>query len=170
MTKETALMIAIILILASLVFLFLACCMAIIKKKLSSLSGKTRGKVDGLVRNGLFKNTNVGNVDTKVLAGWSVAHGEQRWGWVLRMSIPPYLPCISYHVNGRLYTKISGEGTTRNKWDLDQDITVLYDPADPNKHMIEGDNSYTWTIAIHLSLFVLLNIIAAIFIFMFKMM
>lgn len=164
MTKENAIIVAIILILASLLFLFLACYMAYTKKKLKSLSGKTQGKVNGLVHNGLFKNTNLGNVDTKVLASWSVAHGEQRWGWVLRMSIPPYLPCISYLIDGNEYVQISGEGTTRNKWKIGQEITVLYDPSNPRRHIIEGDDSYNWTIALQIGLFVLLNIVAAIFI------
>lgn len=168
MTKENALMVAILLMVASLLFLFLAVYMAITKKKLSKLKGKTTGKVLGLVHNGLFKNKMEGDVDSKVLAAWSVAHGEQRWGWVLRMSIPSWLACITYSVDGNSYTKISGEGTTHDKWSIGQEVTILFDPADPKRHIMEGDNSYTWTIAIQLGLFVVLNIIAAVFIVLFN--
>lgn len=111
-------------------------------KKRNSLQGLTEGKVIGLLKSGLFKNKTTGEFPGGVLMGWGVGRGEQYWGGTLKMDIPPWFPCVRFEVDGEEYHVITGCGTVKNKWQLNQNVTVLYNPKNPRIAYLEGDDSY----------------------------
>ena len=111
-------------------------------RKRNRLQGLTNGRVIGLLKSGLFKNKTTGEFPNGVLIGWGVARGEQYWGGMLKMDIPPWFPCIQFEVDGTEYHVITGCGTLKGKWELGQTIAVLYDPANPRIAYVEGDDSY----------------------------
>lgn len=110
-------------------------------KRMNHLQGMTSGTVTGLVRSHLFKNDVVGEVPGGTLIGWGVAQGEQYWGGMLKMRIPPWFPCVKYEVNGKEYHKITGEGTWKDTWGIGQNVTILYKPEAPDICFVEGDTS-----------------------------
>ena len=97
-------------------------------KKRNRLQGLTEGKVIGLLKSGLFKNKTTGEFPNGVLMGWGVGRGEQYWGGTLKMDIPPWFPCVRFEVDGEEYHVITGCGTIKGKWQLNQTVTVLYNP------------------------------------------
>lgn len=111
-------------------------------KKRMHLQGLTEGQVIGLLRSGLFKNKTTGEFPGGVLTGWGVARGEQYWGGTLKMDVPPWFPCVRFEVDGQEYHVITGCGTFKGKWKLNQDVTILYNPENPRIAYIEGDDSY----------------------------
>lgn len=111
-------------------------------RKRNHLQGLTEGRVIGLLKSGLFKNKTTGEFPGGVLMGWGVARGEQYWGGTLKMDIPPWFPCVRFEVDGQEYHVITGCGTFKDKWQLNQNVTVLYDPKKPRIAYLEGDISY----------------------------
>lgn len=111
-------------------------------KKRNHLQGLTEGKVIGLLKSGLFKNKTTGEFPGGVLVGWGVGRGEQYWGGTLKMDVPPWFPCVRFEVEGKEYHVITGCGTFKGKWQIGQNVTVLYDPENPRKSYLEGDDSY----------------------------
>ena len=111
-------------------------------KKRNYLQGLTEGKVIGLLKSGLFKNKTTGEFPGGILVGWGVGRGEQYWGGTLKMDVPPWFPCVRFEVEGKEYHVITGCGTFKGKWQIGQNVTVLYDPENPRKSYLEGDDSY----------------------------
>ena len=111
-------------------------------RKFNRLQGITEGKVIGLLKSHLFKNETYGEFPTGVLIGWGVARGEQYWGGTLKMDIPPWFPCVKFEVDGMVYYVISGSGTLKDRWKLEDTVTVLYDLQNPRVMFLEGDISY----------------------------
>lgn len=111
-------------------------------KKRNRLQSLTEGKVIGLLRSGLFKNKTTGEFPGGVLMGWGVGRGEQYWGGTLKMDIPPWFPCVKFEVDGTEFHVITGCGTFKGKWQLNQSVTVLYNPKNPRIAYLEGDDSY----------------------------
>jgi len=112
-------------------------------RRRNRLQGITEGQVIGLVKSGLFKNKTFGEFPGGVLIGWGVARGEQYWGGTLKMDVPPWFPCVRYQVDREEYHVITGCGTIKGKWEIGQGVNVLYDPTEPRKAYLEGDDSYT---------------------------
>ena len=106
------------------------------------MQGLTEGKVIGLLKSGLFKNKTTGEFPDGVLIGWGVGRGEQHWGGTLKMDVPPWFPCVCFEVDGKEYHVITGCGTLKGKWQLEQKVTVLYNPKNPRVAYLEGDDSY----------------------------
>lgn len=111
-------------------------------KKRNRLQGLTEGEVIGILKSGLFKNKTTGEFPGGVLTGWGVARGEQYWGGTLKMDVPPWFPCVRFEVDGQEYHVITGCGTFKDKWQLKQKVTVLYNPENPRIAYLEGDDSY----------------------------
>ena len=111
-------------------------------RKRNRLQGLTEGMVIGILRSGLFKNKTSGEFPGGVLMGWGVARGEQYWGGTLKMDIPPWFPCVRFEVDGEEYHVITGCGTFKDKWQLNQKVTILYNPENPRIAYLEGDDSY----------------------------
>lgn len=111
-------------------------------RKRNRLQGLTEGKIIGLLKSGLFKNKTMGEFPGGVLMGWGVGRGEQYWGGTLKMDIPPWFPCVRFEVDGKEYHVITGCGTFKDKWQLDQKVTILYNPENPRIAYLEGDDSY----------------------------
>ena len=111
-------------------------------KKRNRLQGLVEGRVTGILRSGLFKNKTIGDVPGGVLMGWGVGRGEQYWGGTLKMDVPPWFPCVKFEVDGTEYHVITGCGTFKGKWQLDQNVTVLYNPENPRIAYLESDDSY----------------------------
>lgn len=111
-------------------------------RKRNRLQGLTEGQVIGLLRSGLFKNKTTGEFPGGVLMGWGVGRGEQYWGGTLKMDIPPWFPCVKFEVDGQEYHVITGCGTRKGQWKLNQNVTVLYNPENPRIAYLEGDDSY----------------------------
>ena len=111
-------------------------------RKRNRLQGLTEGQVIGLLRSGLFKNKTTGEFPGGVLMGWGVGRGEQYWGGTLKMDIPPWFPCVKFEVDGQEYHVITGCGTFKDKWKLEQSVTILYNPENPRIAYLEGDDSY----------------------------
>ncbi len=111
-------------------------------RKRNRLQGLTEGKVIGLLKSGLFKNKTTGEIPSGVLMGWGVGRGEQYWGGTLKMDIPPWFPCVKFEVDGQEYHVITGCGTLKGQWKLNQNVTVLYNPENPRIAYLEGDDSY----------------------------
>lgn len=124
-------------------------------RKRNRLKGITDGRIIGMVKSGLFKNKTFGEISGGVLMGWGVARGEQYWGGTLKMDVPPWFPCVRYYVDGKEYDVITGCGTLKGKWEIGQSVNVLYNPENPRKVYIEGDNSYI----IHQRMYLALGII-----------
>ena len=132
-------------------------------KKRNRLQGLTEGKVIGLLKSGLFKNKTTGEFPNGVLMGWGVGRGEQYWGGTLKMDIPPWFPCVRFEVDGTEYHVITGCGTLKDKWQLNKNVTVLYNPENPRIAYLEGDDSYIIHHRIYLCfgiLLVLLSVLA----------
>ncbi len=125
-------------------------------RKRNRFQGITEGKVIGMVKSGLFKNETFGEFPGGVLIGWGVARGEQYWGGTLKMDVPPWFPCVRFQVNEEEYHVITGCGTLKGKWEIGQNVNVLYDPNNPRKAYLEGDNSYTIRQKMYLTLGVIL--------------
>lgn len=111
------------------------------QKKSNGLLGKTEGMVTGLVRSHLFRNETHGEVPQGTLVGWSVSQGEQYWGGMLKLRIPPWFPCVRFVVGDKEYIKIMGEGNFEDAWNVGQVVTVFYDLSNPNICMIKEDTS-----------------------------
>ena len=111
-------------------------------RKRNRLQGITEGQVIGLLKSGLFKNKTTGEFPGGVLMGWGVGRGEQYWGGTLKMDIPPWFPCVCFEVDGEEYHVITGCGTFKGKWQLNQKVSVLYNPQKPRIAYLEGDDSY----------------------------
>lgn len=111
-------------------------------RKRNRLQGLTEGEVIGILKSGLFKNKTYGEFPGGVLMGWGVGRGEQYWGGTLKMDIPPWFPCVKFEVDGEEYHVITGCGTFKGKWQLNQKVTVLYNPENPRIVYLEGDDSY----------------------------
>lgn len=111
-------------------------------KKRNRLQGLVEGQVIGLLKSGLFKNKTIGEFPGGVLMGWGVGRGEQYWGGTLKMDVPPWFPCIKFEVDGKLFHVITGCGTFKGKWQLNQKVSVLYDSENPRIAYLEGDDSY----------------------------
>lgn len=111
-------------------------------RKRNHLQGLTEGQVIGLLKSGFFKNKTLGEFPGGVLMGWGVGRGEQYWGGTLKMDIPPWFPCVRFEVDGQAYHVITGCGTFKDKWQLKQKVTVLYNPENPRIAYLEGDDSY----------------------------
>ena len=58
------------------------------------------------------------------------------------MDIPPWFPCVCFEVDGEEYHVITGCGTFKGKWQLNQKVSVLYNPQKPRIAYLEGDDSY----------------------------
>lgn len=112
------------------------------ERRLARLEGVTVGTVTGLVRSHLFRNDVYGDVPGGVLMGWGVAQGEQYWGGMLKMRIPPWFPCVRYEAEGKVYEKLTGEGVWKDTWDIGQRTTVQYKTGAPGICYVEGDPSY----------------------------
>lgn len=110
-------------------------------RKMKHLSGEAKGTITGLLRSHLFRNDIEGDVPGKTEAGWGVAQGEQRWGGALKFWIPPWFPCVHFEAAGKEYTKLVGEGAWKGTWKIGQEVTVLFDNANPNICTIKGDTS-----------------------------
>ncbi|KAB7788490.1 DUF3592 domain-containing protein [Bifidobacterium cebidarum] len=52
-----------------------------------------------------------------------------------------WTPVFRYIVNGQSYEKRSSISTSPPRYKVGQAITILYDPADPNRYIAKGDNS-----------------------------
>ena len=130
-------------------------------RKRNHLQGLTDGKVIGLLKSGLFKNKTHGEFPGGVLMGWGVGRGEQYWGGTLKMDVPPWFPCVKFEVNGEEYHVITGCGTFKGKWQLNQNVTVLYNPQNPRIAHLEGDDSYVIHHRIYFCLGVLLVLLSA---------
>ena len=109
--------------------------------KQKKYSGETNAIITGLVRSSLFKNHITGEVPNSALIGWGVAQGEQYWGGMLKWRIPSWFPCVKYEIDGKEYIKISGEGVTKETWKVGQEVTMLYNPGNPQDSNIAGDPS-----------------------------
>ena len=105
------------------------------------LEGKTRGNIIGLVKSHLFRNETHGNVPGGALMGWGVSQGEQYWGGMLKVRIPPWFPCVTFTVGENEICRIMGEGVKKGIWEIGQQVTILYDPKNPRISMIENDIS-----------------------------
>ena len=90
----------------------------------------------------MFKNETHGEVPSGALIGWGVAQGEQYGGSTLKLSIPPWFPCVRYEVNGKVYEKIIGEGVWKENWKIGQQVFVLCSKDKPRACFLEGDPSY----------------------------
>ena len=99
-------------------------------RKRNRLQGLTEGQVIGPLKSGLFKNKTTGEFPGGVLTGWGVARGEQYWG-----------------------------GTFKGKWQLNQNVTVLYNPKKPRIAYLEGDDSYI----IHHRIYLCVGIVVVLF-------
>ncbi len=124
---------------------------AIQRKKKNNFSGKAKGTVTGLVHSHLFRNETYGEVPGGALMGWGVSQGEQYWGGMLRLRIPPWFPCVQFVVDGKEYIKIIGEGNFKDAWETGQAVTVLYDTANPNICMIKEDTSLRIKVRLNLA-------------------
>lgn len=111
-------------------------------RKRNRLPKITEGQVIGLLKSGLFKNKTIGEFPGGVLMGWGVGRGEQYWGGTLKMDIPPWFPCVRFEVDGKEYHVITGCGTFKGEWKMNQSISVLYNPDNPRIAYLEGDDSY----------------------------
>lgn len=111
------------------------------QKKRNQFSRKAEGKVIGLVRSHLFRNETHGEVPGGTLSGWSVSQGEQYWGGMLKLRIPPWFPCVRFAVGDKEYIKIIGEGNFKDAWEVGQAVNILYDPSNPNICTINEDTS-----------------------------
>ena len=140
---------------------------AVQQKKRNGFSGKTGGTVTGLVRSHLFRNETHGEVPQGVLIGWGVSQGEQYWGGMLKLRIPPWFPCVRFVVDGKEYIKIMGEGNFKEAWKVGQAVTILYDPANPNICMIKEDTSLRIKVRLNLAagIFCMICCVAGIFLF-----
>lgn len=111
-------------------------------RKRNRLQGLIEGEVIGILKSGLFKNKTYGEFPGGVLMGWGVGRGEQYWGGTLKMDVPPWFPCVKFEVDGEENHVITGCGTFKGKWQLNQKVTVLYNPENPRIAYLEGDDSY----------------------------
>lgn len=111
-------------------------------RKRNRLQGLAEGEVIGILKSGLFKNKTTGEFPGGVLIGWGVSRGEQYWGGTLKMDLPPWFPCVKFEVDGQEYHVITGCGTFKGKWQLNQKVSVLYNPENPRIAYLEGDDSY----------------------------
>lgn len=109
--------------------------------KLQDLPKQTEGVVTGLVRSHLFKNDVIGEVPGETLIGWGTAQGEQYWGGMLKMRIPPWFPCVKYQIGEKEYSRLTGEGTYRDVYDIGEKVTILYDEKKPGVIAVQGDRS-----------------------------
>lgn len=111
------------------------------ERKMRSLPGRTTGVITGMVRSLPFRNQVYGSVPDATMLGWGVSQGDQAWGSLMRVRIPPWFPCVTFDVDGTEYTRLTGEGARKNTWQTGQRVTVLFDPANPRVSTIEGDDS-----------------------------
>lgn len=111
------------------------------ERKMRSLSGHTQGEITGLVRFLPFRNEVHGDVPDGTLLGWGISQGDQVWGSLIRVRIPPWFPCVRFEAGGKEYSRLTGEGTGKETWHTGQRVTVLYDPENPRVSTIEGDDS-----------------------------
>lgn len=130
-------------------------------RKRNRLQGLTEGQVIGILKSGLFKNKTTGEFPGGVLTGWGVARGEQYWGGTLKMDVPPWFPCVKFEVDGKEYHVITGCGTFKGKWQLNQKVAVLYNPENPRIAYLEGDDSYIIHQRIHFCFGLVLILLSA---------
>ena len=136
-------------------------------KKMQKLQGKTRGMITGLVKSHLFRNEIHGNVPGGALMGWGVSQGEQYWGGMLKLRIPPWFPCVTFIAGEKEFCRIMSEGVKKGVWEIGQEVVILYDPKNPRISMIEGDISLLTHAKAYLIIGVSLVIISAVSIALF---
>lgn len=110
-------------------------------KKRKNLATTVDGRVIGLVKSGLFRNTSIGNVPGGALIGWGVAQGEQFWGGILKMRMPPWFPCVEFQIAGKCIQMIYGYGSFHNDWTIGQKVTIKLDEKNPRAIAILDDSS-----------------------------
>ena len=136
-------------------------------QKMRKLQGRAEGNIVGLVKSHLFRNETHGNVPGGALIGWGVAQGEQYWGGMLKLRIPPWFPCVTFKVSENEICRIMGEGVADGVWEIGQKVTVLYDPKNPRVSMIEGDISLEKKAKSYLKIGMLLIIVSVVSIALF---
>lgn len=136
-------------------------------RKFKSLPGRTNGMIQGLVKSHLFRNEIHGDVPGGALMGWGVAQGEQYWGGMLKLRIPPWFPCVKYTVAEKEICRIMGEGEWKDRWKVGQEVTVLYNPENIRISFIEGDCSLEKKARAYLVIGILLVLLSGISVILF---
>ncbi len=51
---------------------------------------------------------------------------------------------FQYYVDGITYTQRSKIGSSNNKYRIDEEVTIYYNPTNPNEYIVKNDRSELW--------------------------